>query len=137
MPLSSRYERLKHLLKVFRDLFERPLDRFVFPLIKRLDELLDRFGRRVELSSPFEQFVSLFGEVVVLLKRLLVDVGEFLEAVVDLVQLLYELRRISQCMCVFPGIDSLCLPEYPYIWNMPLLARPPNLEWHCCTLPSC
>lgn len=77
-PLASRNKRLKYLLKVLADLLESPLDSLVFPLIKRLDQLLDTRRTRIELFTPLEVLVPLFRKVVVLLERLLIDVGKLL-----------------------------------------------------------
>ena len=82
-PAASWNEFFEHFLEVLRDLFERPFDRFILPLIQNLDKLLDRLRRRVEVFAALDELVALFREVVILLEGLLVDVCELLEAIVD------------------------------------------------------
>ena len=69
-------------------LLERPLDGLVLALIQHRDQFLDARLAAVQLFSPFLQRVPLGGEVVVLLKGLLVHVPVLLERFVDLVQAL-------------------------------------------------
>ena len=90
---TSRHKLLKHLLKVFRDLLKRPLDSFVLALIKDLHKLLDRFRRFVEVFTTFEELISLFCKVAILLECLLVDMCELLEAFVDRMQFFDQLQR--------------------------------------------
>lgn len=82
---TGRHQSLKHLFKVFTDLLERPLDSFIFTLIKRLNELFDTFRRCVEVISTVQERLSFGREIGVLLKRFLVDVRESFEGFVDLV----------------------------------------------------
>lgn len=93
--LPSRNKRFKHLFKVTRDLLERPFNSLVFPLIERFNEFLYTLRRSVQLASPSEKLVSLLGEVIVLFKRLLVDVSELLQSFVDLVQAFDKLSSVS------------------------------------------
>ena len=90
---TSRHKLLEHLLKVFRDLLKRPLNSFVLALIKDLYKLLDRFRRFVEVFTTFEELISLFCKVAILLECLLVDMCELLEAFVDRMQFFDQLRR--------------------------------------------
>lgn len=82
-PASSRNELLKHLLKITRHLLESSLYRLILALIKHLNKVLNGLGGLIELFSPLEQLVPLFGEVGVLLESFFVHVGEFFEAFVD------------------------------------------------------
>ena len=82
-PTSGRHEPLEYLLEVARDLLEGALDGFVLPLVKNLDQLLDRLRRLVEVLAPLDELVALLREVVILFEGLLVDVGELFQAFVD------------------------------------------------------
>ncbi|KAL9607842.1 MAG: hypothetical protein Q9167_007290, partial [Letrouitia subvulpina] len=89
-PHPRRHELLKHPRKLPADLLERALDRLVLALVQHLDQLLDARLAAVQLPAPLRQQVPLLREVVVLLKRLLVDVPVPLEPLVDLVQPLHD-----------------------------------------------
>ena len=89
---SSRYESLEDLLEVLRNLLERPFDGLVLSLIQYLNQLFDRLCRSFQVLFTFKQLVALFREVVVLLESLLVDVRKLLEALVNRVELLHELK---------------------------------------------
>ena len=82
-----------HLFKVFRDLLKRPLDSFALPLIKDLHKLLDRFRRFVKVFTTFEEVISLYCKVAILLECLLVNVCELLETFVDRMQFFDQLQR--------------------------------------------
>ena len=90
---TSRHKLLKHLLKVFCDLLKRPLNSFVLALIKDLYKLLDRFRRFIEVFTTFEELISLFCKVAILLKCLLVDMCELLETFIDRMQFFDQLQR--------------------------------------------
>jgi len=92
-PAASGNELFKNLLKVFRNLFKRSFDRFILALIQNLDKFLDRLCGFIKVFATLNQLIPLFCEVIVLLESLLVDVCELLEAVVDFLQLLDQLRR--------------------------------------------
>ena len=82
-PPSCRNKPLKYLLEILRNLLEGTLNRFVLALVEHLHQLIDRFCRFLKLFTTLPELVALFREVVVLFESLLVDVGEFLETLVD------------------------------------------------------
>jgi hypothetical protein len=73
------------------DLFECTGNGLVLALVKNVDEILNGFTRRVQFGTTFCEGAALAGEVLVLFKRLLVDVGEALERLVGLGKLLRDL----------------------------------------------
>lgn len=93
-PTANRDKLFKHFLEVLRNLFECSFDRFVLALIQNFDELLDRLCGCIKVFATLDQLIPLFREVIVLLKGLLIDVRELLEAVVNFLQLLDQLRWV-------------------------------------------
>ena len=85
------YEPFEYFLKVACDLLEGSLDGFILTLIKHFNQFLDRLGRLVQIFSSFYELVPLFSEVVILLKRLFVDMSKLLETFIDSVELFDEL----------------------------------------------
>jgi hypothetical protein len=81
-------------------LLERALNGFVFAGIQDLNEVFDRFLRRVKLCAAFCKDVALFSEVGVLLEGLLVDVGVLFKGFLDAVEAFVGLRLpvISICL---------------------------------------
>jgi hypothetical protein len=73
------------------DLFEGTGNGLVFALVKNVDEILNRFARRVQFGTTFCEGTALAGEVLVLFKRLLVDVSEALERLVGFGELFGDL----------------------------------------------
>ena len=76
-------ELLKHFFEVAGNLLEGSFDRFILPLIQDFNKFFDRLGGLVQVFSTLEKLIPLFCEVIVLFESLLVDVGEFLETLVD------------------------------------------------------
>jgi hypothetical protein len=93
--LARGHEPLEHGRELTRDLLEGALDGLVLALVEVVDELLDRALRRVELRPPLLERVALLGEIVELLKGLLVDVRVFLERLLDGVESLHCLRTLE------------------------------------------
>ena len=102
---SCRNKLLEDFFEVACDLLECPFDGLILPLVEYFNEFLNRLGRLVEVFSALNELVTLLCEVVVLLKRLLVDVGELLEAFVNIVQLLYELWTKDNVRTIVPWKD--------------------------------
>lgn len=90
-PVARRHQLLKDGCELLRDLLERPLNRLVLLLVEMLDQGLDRLLRRVQLLAPLEKLLTLCGEAVVLIKRLLVDVLVLLERLVDFPESRFDL----------------------------------------------
>lgn len=108
-PASCGHELLEHLLEVLRNLLECPLDSLVLALIKHIDELADGVCRLVELRPALLELIALLREVVVLLECFLVDVGELLERLVNLMQFLDELSMVLSAAAQSPH-KRACLP---------------------------
>ena len=81
--MTGWYETLEDGGELFRDLLERTLDGFVLTLVKMRDEFLNRLLRLVKFGTALEQMLLLAGKAVILFESLLVDVGKFLETLVD------------------------------------------------------
>lgn len=70
---TCRNKLFKHIVKLAGHLLEGSLNGLVLALIKDRDEIIDRLLRCVQLGTTGGQRLTLFGETVVLLKCLLVD----------------------------------------------------------------
>lgn len=90
-PTTGRHEPLEDVGKLARDLLEGAFDGLVLALVEDVDELDDGLLRRVQLGPSLDQRVPLLGEVVVLLKGLLVHVSVLLQAIVHLVKSFHDL----------------------------------------------
>lgn len=83
---ASRDKSLENLREFFRNLLESALDGFVLPKIQNIYKLFDRRLRRVKLLPSLREGLSLRGEIIVLFKRLFIDVLVLLEGFVNLLQ---------------------------------------------------
>ena len=91
---TGRHQLLENFFKITRNLFESPLNGFVFPLVKHLYKFFDRLSRLDQIFASLNKRITLLGEVVILFKSFLIDMGEFLQAFVDCMKLLDELIPI-------------------------------------------
>jgi hypothetical protein len=82
--MAGRNKLLENGGELPRDLLECALDRLILLLVEMLNQRLDRLLRRIELLSSLQQLIALYGEAVVLVEGLLVDVLVLLEGLVDL-----------------------------------------------------
>lgn len=127
LPPSTRNKLFKYFFKVFTDLLKRPFDSFIFTLIKSFNEFLNTLGGCIEFTTSFQEVVSFFGEIGILLKSFLVDVGEFLERFLHFMQFLDYL--VYQRCPVWTGWrDVPCQDWHRRISYMPLLAGYQDLE---------
>jgi len=88
---TSRNQLVKHLLKVLRDLFESPLNRFVLPRVEHINEFQDRVLRFVEFFLSSDELVPLFREGLILFVGFLVDVGETFQSFIHFAKLFQKL----------------------------------------------
>lgn len=92
---TSRYQALEDRRKLFRDLLESALNSFVLALIKDLNKLLNGCLGVIEFLPTLGERVTLGGEVVVLLKGLLIDVFVLLESLGNLAKTGLDLGVLS------------------------------------------
>jgi hypothetical protein len=92
----------------FGDLLEGSLDGFVFALVKHVDKFLDRYLRCVEFFATFCQFVTLVGEVLVLLEGFFVYTFEAFELFIDFFE---PFDNLDQINCCFNRCDGTNLPS--------------------------
>jgi hypothetical protein len=92
----------------FGDLLEGSLDGFVFALVKHVDKFLDRYLGCVEFFATFCQFVTLVGEVLVLLEGFFVYTFEAFELFIDFFE---PFDNLDQINCCFNRCDGTNLPS--------------------------
>lgn len=85
---TRRYKLFKHIVELAGNLLEGSFDGFILPLIKYVDEIIDRFLRGIKLFSSVSECLTLLREAVVLFERFLVDMGVLLETLVNFMKLL-------------------------------------------------
>lgn len=86
--LARGDQSLKDPGKLLGDLFECALNGLILDTVEMGHKFLNRGLRRVKLLPALQQLLLLRGEVVVLLKGLLVDMLELLQRLVDSLELL-------------------------------------------------